>query len=110
MSTNLQKLNKKELLEIIGKMKKIELINIINVKQNGGSNSVETEIKNSVKTEIKNSVKTEVKNLVKNSVKNAIRTPLQFNSKLLENEQNNNIHVMSNNKIYNNTYNELNKK
>ena len=105
-STNLQKLNKKELLEIIGKMKKIELINIINVKQNGGSNSVKTEIKNSVKTEIKNSVKTEIKN----SVKNAIRTPLQFNSKLLENEQNNNIHVMSNNKIYNNTYNELNKK
>ncbi len=85
MSNNLQKLNKKELLEIIGKMKKTELINIINIKQNGGSNSVKTE------------------------TKNAIRTPLQFN-KLLENEQNNNnIHVMSNNKIYNDTYNELNK-
>ena len=55
-------------------------------KQNGGSNSIKAE------------------------TKNAIRTPLQFNSKLLENEQNNNIHVMSNNKIYNNTYNELNKK
>jgi hypothetical protein len=39
MSNNLQKLNKKELLKIIGKMKKTELINIINIKQNGGSNS-----------------------------------------------------------------------
>lgn len=78
MSNKLQKLNKKELLEIIGKMKKTELIDIINIKQNGGSN--------------------------------AIRTPLQFDSKLVENNQNNNIHVMSNNKIYNKTYNELNNK
>ena len=77
MSTNLQKLNKNELLKIIGKMKKTELINIINIKQNGGSN--------------------------------AIRTPLEFNSKLLEDEKNNNIYVMSNNNIYNDTYNELNK-
>jgi hypothetical protein len=93
MSNNLQKLNKKELLQIIGKMKKTELINIINIKQNGGSNSVKTETINSVKIE----------------TKHAIRTPLQFDLKLVENSQNNNIHVMSNNKIYNKTYNELNK-
>ena len=77
MGINLKKLNKNELLEIIAKMKKTELINIINIKQTGGLN--------------------------------VIRTPLVFNSKLLESEKNNNIHVMSNNKIYNSTYNELNK-
>jgi len=95
MSTNLQKLNKKELLEIIGKMKKTELINIINIKQNGGSN------------------KRENSNLVKTKTSNAIRTLLPFNPELLESKQNNNNNnstVMKNNSIYNSTYNELNKK
>jgi len=92
MSTNLQKLNKKELLEIIGKMKKTELINIINIKQNGGSN------------------KRENSNLVKSETNNAIRTPLPFNPELLKQNNNNNSKVMKNNSIYNSTYNELNKK
>jgi len=43
-TTNLEHLTKNELLNIIGKMKKIDLINIINSKTGGGTNSVRTPI------------------------------------------------------------------
>ena len=39
-STNLNNMTKKELLNIISKMKKQELISIINFKNGGGKNSV----------------------------------------------------------------------
>jgi hypothetical protein len=84
MNTKLDRLNKKELLEIIGKMKKTELINIINFQQKGGSN------------------------FVKKETDNAIRTPLEFDQNLIINNINKN-NVMSNDSLYNKTYSELNK-
>jgi hypothetical protein len=83
MNTKLERLNKKELLEIIGKMKKTDLINIINYQQKGGSQ------------------------IIKIETENAIRTPLEFDPTLkIDNIKN---YAMSNNSLYNKTYNEINK-
>jgi len=80
---NLNNLNKTELLSIIAKFKKDELINIINkysVKQKGGYNEP----------------------IIKET-KNAIRKAIVFNqSKLYESE--NSTNSMNNNSIYNNAY------
>jgi hypothetical protein len=79
MNSKLQKLNKKELLEIIGQLNKKQLINIINTEyilQNGGSNSFKIEKKNST------------------------RTPLEYNISVNKNN-NNDVNVLRNNRIYN---------
>jgi len=123
MSINLQKLNKKELLEIVGKMKKQELINIINIKQNGGTKNTQTispiEMnvnylsENTNTNTKKNSNEMKVNHYFskennKNKNYNAIITPLIFDPRLIKNE--NKVSVMSNNEIYNNIYNDRNKK
>lgn len=84
----LDKLNKKELLNIISNMKKKELIQII--KQKGG----EVMEENKVET------------------KNAIRSPLKYDSSILikNNNENNNENIMRNNKIYNDIKSDFNKK
>jgi len=78
---NLKDLNKKELLSIIAKFKKDELINIINkysLKQKGGSEGE-----------------------ILKETKNAIRKSIVFNqSKFYESDNSNN--SMNNNSIYNN--------
>lgn len=45
MNQSLEKLNKQQLLSIISKMKKTDLINVINQQVGGGNNAIRTEIK-----------------------------------------------------------------
>ena len=45
MNKSLEKLNKQQLLSIISKMKKVDLINVINQQGGGGNNAIRTEIK-----------------------------------------------------------------
>ena len=45
MNKSLEKLNKQQLLSIISKMKKVDLINVINQQVGGGNNAIRTEIK-----------------------------------------------------------------
>lgn len=79
----LEKLTKTELLNIIGKMKKKEIIDIINNKIGGSNNS----------------------NIIKETP-HSIRKKIIFDSKKLEDT---NIHVFRNNSQYNNMYIEPNK-
>ena len=82
---SLKKLTKKELLSMIAKMKKDELINIIHknsfkLKQRGGTEGGE---------------------IIKET-KNAVRKSIVFNQSKLYELNNNNIIPMNNNGIYNN--------
>ena len=45
MNKSLEKLNKQQLLSIISKMRKADLINVINQQVGGGNNAIRTEIK-----------------------------------------------------------------
>lgn len=54
-NVNLQKLNKSELLKIIKKMKKDDLINIINNKIGGGDLSIIKETNNAIRTPLESS-------------------------------------------------------
>ena len=44
MNKSLEKLNKQQLLSIISKMKKVDLINVINQQVGGGNNAIRTEM------------------------------------------------------------------
>lgn len=82
MNNQLNKLNKEQLLNIISKMKKQDLIEIINNKT-GGSNEK-----------------------IISKTKNAIRKEIHFDSLKINNNQNN---VMANNNLYNKMYKVNNK-
>ena len=77
MDNKLKKLNKEQLLNIISKMKKNELIEVINNKIGGGNSNVIKE------------------------TKNAIRKTIVFNESKLQEKQEN---AMANDPIYNKIY------
>jgi hypothetical protein len=86
---NIDKLNKSELLKIIGKMKKKELINIINNKIGGGDMLIIKETKNAIRSNFpyKNN------NLIKNkNNENKDKT-------LPDDEEYNKMYILNNNKI-----------
>lgn len=82
MNNQLNKLNKEQLLNIISKMKKQDLIEIINNKTGGSNEKIISE------------------------TKNAIRKEIHFDSLKINNNENN---VMANNNLYNKIYKVNNK-
>jgi hypothetical protein len=77
MNNNLKKLNKEQLLNIISKMKKSDLIEVINNKIGGGNSTVLKE------------------------TNNAIRKAIVFNESKIKKTQNN---TMENDTLYNKIY------
>lgn len=80
MNTKLSKLNKKELLKIISKMKKNDLINIINNKIGGGDNNIIKETKNAVRRSFSINDSINNNNLKKPYINNSMANDPQYNT------------------------------
>jgi hypothetical protein len=97
-------LTKTELLKIISKMKKSELVKIINNKNNKDINNQNGGDILHINPSKLNISKTNIlsKNKTNNKIysKNAIREPIVFNESKIKNK--NKINVMANNSLYNN--------
>jgi hypothetical protein len=88
---NIDKLNKSELLKIIGRMKKKELINIINNKIGGGDMLIIKETKNAIRSNFPHK---NIKN--NNSIKNKNN---EKDKTLPDDEEYNKMYILNNNKI-----------
>jgi hypothetical protein len=86
---SIEKLNKKELLKIIGKMKKTELIKIINDKVGGGNSNIIKETNQAIRRNLPIDPK-KFKNKI--NIKNENKT-------LSDNKEYNKIYIFNNNKL-----------
>ena len=102
---NIDKLNKSELLKIIGRMKKKELINIINNKIGGGDMLIIKETKNAIRSNFPHKNNNLIKNnknnnLIKNNKNNnLIKNNENKNKTLPDDEEYNKMYILNNNKI-----------